>query len=283
MDIRIAKTTLHIGANKTTKFLHITDTHLCRVYESEGEKLVNLGKRRNERAFGDEEKIEKYFEEALEYAKKNDDLIVYTGDIYDFLSQSNFDYMDMALSQMDYVYAAGNHDFCTAPGAAKEDYDFKIKQIRIVAPHVKSNLLFDSRIINGINLITMDNSYYQFTSGQLDMLKAETSKGYPVILFVHNPFYNEQIADDKMSKDNCAYLVCPPEDLLERYPPERAEYQRAAEETNRMLDFILNCDGIKAVFAGHLHENYEGMIFGKKMQYVTGGTFNGDVREIIIE
>jgi len=86
-----------------------------------------------------------------------------------------------------------------------------------------------------------------------------------------------------MSKDNCAYLVCPPEDLLERYPPERAEYQRAAEETNRMLDFILNCDGIKAVFAGHLHENYEGMIFGKKMQYVTGGTFNGDVREIIIE
>ncbi len=281
--IKISRTYLNIGAEKPTRLLHITDTHLCRVYESEGEKLVSLGIKRADRCFGGEENIENFFLQALEYGKKNDDLIVYTGDIYDFLSQANFDYIDKAFAQKDYLYAAGNHDFCTAPGADKEDFDFKMSQLKIVSPHIKDNLLFSSRLINGINLVAMDNSYYQFTQGQLELLKAEAAKGYPILLFIHNPFYSKEIAEDKMSKDNCAYVVCPPDELLNRYPKERAEYQKADENTNNVLEYILTEDKIKSIFAGHLHENYENLIFNKKMQYVTGGTFSGDVREIIID
>ncbi|MCR5457288.1 MAG: metallophosphoesterase [Clostridiales bacterium] len=281
--ITVTKTYLHIGAKKPTRLLHITDSHVCRAYESEGEKLVNLAKKRADRCFGGEDNIEKYFEEAVRYGKKNDDLIVYTGDIYDFISQSNFDYMAKALKLKNYIYAAGNHDFCTAPGADKEDYEFKMRQLKIVSPYIKSNLLFDSRLINGINLVTMDNSYYQFTTGQLDMLKAEAAKGYPILLFIHNPFYSKEIAEDKMSKGDCAYVVCPPEELLTRYPKDRADYQRATDETNDTLRFILDCEEIQAIFAGHLHENYENRIFEKKMQYVTAGTFTSDAREIFID
>lgn len=279
----IAKTYLKIGADKPFTIMHITDAHICRAYESEGEKLTSLAKRRAERAFGGEDNVERFFSEAVAYGKKNADLIAYTGDIYDFLSKSNFDYMDEAFAEKDYIYAAGNHDFCTAPGADKEDTRFKMRQLKIVAPHIKNDLIFASRVINGVNLITVDNSYYKFTAGQLAMLKAEAARGLPILLFFHNPLYSKKQADVIMEHGDCAYLTAPPEELLARYPKERADYQRADEATARTVGFIKREPLIKAVFAGHTHENFETTLDGGLAQYITGGTFRGEAREIIVK
>ena len=280
--LEITETKLNIGAEKPFSIMHITDAHVCRAYESEGEKLVSLAHRRAERAFGGEESVERLFEEAVAFGVKNADIIAYTGDIYDFLSQANFDYTDAFLAQKDYIYAAGNHDFCTAPGADREDMRFKMRQLSAVSPHFNGNLLFSSRVVNGVNLITMDNSYYKFTKGQFDMLRAEAARGLPMIIFVHTPFYSEKHAEYKMSKDNCAYLVAPPETLLSRYPKDRADYQRADRITEAVTRYIMNEPAIKAVFAGHTHENYEEPLEGGLPQYITGGTFLGDARFITV-
>ena len=281
--LNVAKTKLTVGAEKPFKIMHITDAHICRAYESEGEKLTSLAQRRAERAFGGEENVERFFDEAVSYGRYNCDIIAYTGDIYDFLSQSNFDYMEKAFAEKDYIYAAGNHDFCTAPGADKEDTKFKMRQLKTVAPHIKNNLIFYSRVIKGVNLIAIDNSYYQFTEGQIAAFRAEAARGLPMLLFMHTPFYSKEQAEYIMRKGNCAYLAAPPEELLARYPKERADYQRATASTAHMFRTILAEPTVKAIFAGHTHENFDAVLEGGLPQYITGGTFRGEAREITVE
>ena len=43
--------------------------------------------------------------------------------------------------------------------------------------------------IGGVNIVVMDDSYYQISEGQIDMIKAEVAKGYPIILCMHIPFF----------------------------------------------------------------------------------------------
>ena len=105
MELKVTKTILNIGIEKELKLLHITDTHTCLVYESEGEDRVILSKRRYANAFNGEGVPEMYLEKALEYAKQNDDLIAYTGDVYDFISKANLDLFDRTLAYMDYIYS----------------------------------------------------------------------------------------------------------------------------------------------------------------------------------
>ncbi|MBQ9511077.1 MAG: metallophosphoesterase [Clostridia bacterium] len=283
MNLNITHTTLEIGAIAPIKLLHITDAHTCLAYDDEGEKLTNLARRRAVNAFGGVGNPEKNFMASIEYAKKQAELVACSGDMYDFLSRANFDFLDDALSQVDYIYAAGNHDFCTAPGADVEDGPFKARQMKLVAPHIKNDMIFYSRIINGINLICLDDSYYQFYGGQLEMLKKEAEKGLPIVLFMHNPIYTKELAEEQMKKGDCAYVVEPPKELRARYPKDRADYQRATEETEKTVEYIKNQPLIKAIFAGHLHCNFETAIDGGVMQYITGGLFFGDAREITIK
>ena len=282
--LTVAKTALAVGLEKPVKLMHITDSHLCRAYPDEGEKLVALAAARGEKCFGGEENAERLFEQAVAYAKANADLAVFTGDIYDFLSRSNLEYMKKALDSVPYFYVAGNHDFCTAPGADPEDYPFKLRQLARVAPYVKDNLLMSSREIGGVNLVGLDDTYYQFTDGQTDFLRAEAAKGLPILLFLHNPLYTPRYAETCLASQGCAYLVGCPEEVLERYrEPARAVYQRPNEATKRAVDCILHEPLIKAVFCGHSHHNFEEPLSNGVPQITTGGTFRGEARLITVE
>lgn len=283
MNLNVTETILEIGASAPIKLLHITDAHTCLAYEDEGEKLTKLAYRRAENAFGGVGNPEIRFNAAVEYANETGDIVACTGDMYDFLSRANFDFLDRAFSRLDYIYAAGNHDFCTAPGADVEDGPFKARQMKLVSPHIKNDLIFYAKVINGINFICIDNSYYQFYGNQFDLLKKEVERGLPIVLFMHNPIYTKDLAEELMKNNDCAYVVCPPEELLARYPKVRADYQRATEETASVVEYIKNQPLIKAIFAGHLHRNFETKLDCKIMQYVTGGLFFGDVREITIK
>ena len=282
MELKITKTAIDAGAETPFKILHITDAHVSRAYEDEGEKLVSLAYRHASFVFGGVGVAEGYFDAAIKYAKEYDALIACTGDMYDFLSRANFDFLDKEFSGIRYIYAAGNHDFCTRPGADVEDEAFKAKQMRLVQPHIKNDLIFHSETVNGVNLVTLDDSYNQFSDVQLELLKKEAEKNLPMILFVHNPLYSKNQAEEKLKTADSAYVVAPPDEILSRYAPARADYQRATEATRRTTEYIKHEPLIKAVFAGHLHWNFEEPLEGGTMQYTTGALFDGDAREIEI-
>ena len=105
MELKILKTEIKIGINKPVKLLHITDTHIARDNPREEDRQA---------IFDVDYKgcAEEYFFKALDYAKKNNITVVHTGDLIDFFSRGNFEFLDKYFNAESYVYAAGNHDFC---------------------------------------------------------------------------------------------------------------------------------------------------------------------------
>lgn len=271
--LTILKNTIKIGIERPFRFLQITDTHLA----IDDERISNRWK-----CFESPDnrgQIEDYFLQALKYAKNNNLFVVHTGDLLDFLSESNYKFVDEHFSDVDYIYAAGNHDFCHFVGEATEDQAYKWEMIKRSAPHFKSNLYFDSRVINGVNFVTLDNSYYLMTDGQIDLLKAEAAKGYPIILCMHVPLY-----DPTMPKGSSqvAYVVGAPENLLATYPESRRLQQTPDEATVRAIEYIKNETLIKALVTGHTHKNHEGVLDNGVTQYMTDGSFAGYVREFTV-
>ena len=274
-SLRIIQTKIPIGIEKPIRFLHVTDTHITRDDPSGG--------RRREAVFNVdyENCAEDYFLQAIAYAKKENIPVLHTGDMIDFLSKGNFDFMDRWFADLDYMYAAGNHDFCHWVGRAKEDYAYKWEKIKEIAPHVKSNLYFDSRVIDGVNFVTLDDSYYLISDAQTEMLRAEAAKGFPIVLAMHTPLYTKAFADAVMESNPCAYVTGAPEELLALYPEDRRKQQTPDEATLRAMQYIKDEPLIRAIVTGHVHRNLEDTVAGKP-QIATRGSYEGDVRECIL-
>jgi len=275
-SLNILKTTIKIGLDSPIKILHVTDTHIAKDDPTGWgrEKLFDTAY---------DGSNEDYIFAIKKYAQDNKMLILHTGDFIDFFSEGNFKFIDDFFADVDYVYAAGNHDFCHFLGKAKEDYEYKWEQIDKIAPYIKSNLYFDSKIVGGVNIVTIDNSYYLFTEGQLELLKAEVAKGYPIIIGVHVPLFNDEQANSIVGAGNpCAYLCGAPDHLLATYPEDRRIQQTPDTDTLNMIDYIKSQPLIKAVIAGHTHKNFEENLTDKLPQYTTHGSFRGYAREITI-
>lgn len=272
-DLKILKTTIKVGLEKPVRFLQITDTHITRDDPT--------GWNRTKEFDVDYEGCaEDYFFKALDYARTENIPIIYTGDIIDFFTDANFAFIDEYLADVDYVYAAGNHDFCHFLGKATEDHDYKWEKIKEIAPHIKSNLYFDSRVIGGVNVVTLDNSYYLITDGQIDLLKAEVAKGYPILLCVHVPFYEPVVAMANFY--DAYYVVGAPYEMLAKLSDSRRIQQTPDEATLRAIDYIKSEPLIKAVIAGHKHTNCEAPLDSGLMQYTTHGSYAGYVREVTV-
>lgn len=276
-ELKIIKNTLRIGAKKPFKLLHMTDTHITRGAPDGMNRTPTFDVDYKGCA-------EDYFFRALEYAKANGMTLLHTGDIIDFFSKENFDFVDEYFGDADYIYAAGNHDFCHYLGRAKEDYEYKWEKIVDIAPHIKNNLYFYSRVINGVNIVALDNSYYLVDRGQLEALKAEVAKGYPVILAMHVPLYTDElkkVCDE--DEDPLTYSMATPKEILDGYNGYRRSQMSPDAETLEFVEYIKNEKAIKALVTGHRHLNQEGEVRDGLVQYVTHGSFAGYVREITIE
>jgi predicted phosphodiesterase len=271
-NLKIIKTTISVGLEKPVKLLHVTDTHITRDDPTGWNRTGVFDVDYDGCA-------EDYFFQAIDYAKQHNMPVLHTGDLIDFFSEANFDFIDKYFKDVDYIYAVGNHDFCHRLGEAKEDTPYKWEKIKEIAPHIKDNLYFDSRIIGGLNIVTLDNSYYLMTDGQIDLLKAEAAKGYPILLCMHVPLHAPGLS---YLKSSVAYVMGAPEELLATYPEDRRLQQTPDEATLRAIDYIKSEPLIKALITGHKHLNYEEMLDCGIMQYTTHGSFAGYVREITV-
>ena len=252
----ISKANITAGADKPFTLLHITDNHICLCDKRNDERKLALAESRNKAFAGTQTK---FFENALSYAKENGLTILSTGDICDFVSFANFDYVKKSFDNVDYIFAVGNHEYSLYVGEAFEDEAYKMQSFDLVQQmHPEKNLRFESRIINNVNIITLDNVYYNFTSNQTELLEKEIDRGLPIILTMHNPIHNKELYNIRMSnpRAECAYLVGSPEELIKRYPKHRYIQQKPDKETLEFIEYASHQPLIKAVIAGHLHDDY---------------------------
>ncbi len=263
-------TKLNLGAEKPFKFIHISDNHICLADEREEQKKQELAAERSQHF----KSAIPVLEAARDYANKNNTFVAHTGDLIDFISEKNYEYATEYASSCDLFMAAGNHEFANYLGE-HEDEEYKSRSAARVNACFKNDILFDSKVVNGINLLAIDNSYHQFLPWQLERLKEEVKKGMPILLFMHAPLYDEKFYKFMINNlhNKCAFLMSVPDELVDLYPEELHYHHRATETTKEAYKYILEEPLIKAVFSGHIHVAIESQTNETTMQYAIGGDY----------
>lgn len=285
----IKKLTIKVGATAPIKVLHISDTHLTRVDSRDNERKHTLAAKRGS-AFPD---AEKYFDAAIDYARKNDLMLMHTGDLQDFVSEANLDYIAKHLNPEQWYTAAGNHEFSQYVGEAKEDAAYKAQSYDKVQAAFPNDLTVASRVINGVNFVAIDNVYYYVTSEQHQALKREFAKGLPVVLMCHIPFYTPEHCIDTLKRQNgrTSYMVATPPQIINDYRtnpnnPVSDNYRNRLVSTpidpatQAFYDWLKEQPLLKAIICGHMHEFYEERFSPSAVQYTVGANYFGYAHEI---
>ena len=265
--MKILHTPVVCGAEKPFTLLHISDTHLTLADDRNDQRKIDLAKGRSA-CFPASTLSD--LEEAAKYAKEHNLTIVHTGDLIDFDSEANLDIAKKLTSENDVFFSAGNHEFSLYVGEAFEDEAYRNQSLAHVQEAFTNDIRFASRVINGVKLIAIDDSYYRFDRPQLEKLKEETEDNLPIILLMHNPIYEPELFRIARPKGDSAYLTSTPDELMSDYSEYRFKQQQADDITLETTEFIKSCPLIKAIFAGHLHYDYEGKLTESIPQYVTG-------------
>jgi predicted MPP superfamily phosphohydrolase len=281
--------TIPVGAADPFYALHITDTHLTRVNEKDNQRKKEVSEWRRS-SFP---KAEAYFDAALKYAREEKMVLLHTGDLIDFVSEGNLEYVKQKLKGVDCFFAAGNHEFSQYVGEAKEDEAYKAQDYEKIQAAYPNNLKFASRIINGVNFVALDDVYYNVTKEHLDLMKEEVKKGLPIVIMCHVPFYTPHFYEIEMHKTNgaCAYVAGAPHKLTETYPSNpdlpadeqwrnRGVQQRADKHTLEFVKWLKKQSLVKAILCGHNHDFYQGPFSDTAMQHMAGATYAGKATEI---
>ena len=278
--IDLTHTTIPIGLDHPFRALHISDSHIAFADERDGQRKIDLAQKRF--AFFDQ--APRFLDEQLAYAKAQGIPVLHTGDLCDFVSYRNLEYARDVLRDVDHFFAVGNHEYSLYVGEAFEDVPYKMQSYDLVQAHFQYHLLFDSRVMGGINFVGVDDGYYQFDADQLEKLKLEVKKGLPIVLMIHNPLYTEDLYAFSMKVHegkSCAFLTGVPEALMGDYTEYRYRQQHADQETLEFIQYVYSQPLIRAVLAGHIHVNAETILPSGIPQYIVGGGYKNLAREIL--
>lgn len=274
--MNIEKSTLEIGLDKPLKILHITDNHLPLYDENDSPAIIEKGKKRNQEA------ALTALREEMAYGTEHCDQIVHSGDLIDFASSANIAFARDVLKNEKVLFIAGNHEYWRCDGGI-EDMNYRLASWGRLK-ELGVNLFFTSRVVGGVNFVGIDDAYHQVEAWQTERLQMEIEKGYPVILFLHAPLFEQSLYDASIPfwHDGSAYLVGCNEAHLMPYPEFHAAQQRPAAGTKRFVEYVNQEKQIKAVLAGHVHFSFESILPGGTVQYVTARGDRGNVRELKI-
>ena len=278
--MKLEKIRIEAGAARPFRALHLSDNHIAFADMRDGQRKVDLAQRRRAAFNKGQGFVEALLQEQLAYARSNGLPVLYTGDLIDFVSYQNLEYAKAALEGIDYFMAAGNHEYSLYVGEAFEDVPYKMRSYDLVQSYFRNNLLFDSRVMNGVNFVAVDDGYYRFDARQLEQLKAEAAKGLPIVLMLHNPLHTDALYASVMRDEPCAYLTGTPEAMMDRYDDYRLRQQRPDAETLAFIDYVYGQPLIRAVLAGHLHRAWTGPLPSGVTQYVADGGYHDWAREI---
>ena len=265
--MNIIRNTLNIGLGKTVRILHASDTHLPLADDRDEPRKVELGISRT-RAFP---QASQWLQEMSRASREMGLPILHTGDIIDFVSVANLEAVKSFTEENDLFMAAGNHEFALYLGEALEDAAYRNQSLARVQACFTNDIRMDSRIIDGLNFVALDNGYYKFDAEQLAFLKEQAALGLPIILMIHTPLYEPAFYKDAMERfSDSAYLVGVPDELRANYASDGLrDYQAADAITRETIDYIAGEPLVKVILTGHMHYDYDSVFADRIPQLCT--------------
>jgi 3',5'-cyclic AMP phosphodiesterase CpdA len=273
----LAMRRIEAGAEKPFSILHISDTHLAEIYPDDCDDLKNVSARRM-RTFGGRQ--EEALRDSLDWAKKNVDYVLHTGDLIDFQSRANFDLVKKYYG--DEVFGpVGNHEFYTYLPGEKHTWQesFKDPSRALLKEKWPRDARFSSKTVNGVNFVSLDDVFGTVTPEQIEQFHREVKKGLPVILCLHVPIHTERIwamSQRYWRQHGRRYIDS-------ATPPCAGDYKRQLEDsvTADFIKYLKSEKSLKGILAGHLHISVEDRFSPTAMEYVVGGNFMFHGQEIL--
>lgn len=247
-----------IGEDKTpVTIIQLTDLHFNLMNEQDlEEKNPTLMSTYEKRWWLSGGEGENFAQKALEYADKEADKTVITGDVMDYLSNGCAQMLQSVIwdKYPDMLVTTGNHEWCQQmEGEIAETLTFQERRERLEKIW-KHNLYYTREIVKDkVMLILLENGVSGFWDCQIEPLKADIAlareKGYTVLLFMHIPI-----------STNC------PNDIVKPIGPGGPVNfnidgvvggSGSTGATKEVYDIIINnADVIKGIFTGHFHADY---------------------------
>lgn len=276
-SLKVVKHTIKIGATQPFTAIHISDTHLTFAGDCETDHKRQVAHDRA-RYFGE---TEIQLRAAVDYAKQRNAILLHSGDMIDFTSEKNFEFLSSFYAEEgtpEHIVSAGNHEFSHCPGESIDDEPYKLLSFDRVQMAFPNDLRFYSRVVNGVNFVAFDDVYYDVADNIIELFKKEIEKGLPIVTLCHVPFYSPELAHFMLDerKESSSYAMGAPD----RIDPATGEpFKNAAT----FLDWIKTEPLFKAHLSGHLHVNHVSQFSESATQYVVGGHYKGDVFEFHFE
>ena len=273
--VKLRTIEIDAGAEKPFSVLHISDSHLTLADERDGARKVKLAARRSKKIHNSEAMLRAH----REYAKENNMIIVHSGDMCDFVSQKNLECAKDIFSEGDWIVCAGNHEYSLYVGEAKEDAAYRAQSYDKVQAVYPNDLTFHSRVVNGVNFVTLDNGFYKFSKEQFAKMKAEMKRGLPTIMVCHNPLYTPDMCEriQRGNKTKATGLTGVPRHITDEYyhkeRPAGEEWrnrnvqQRADKTTLKFCKWLKKQKQLKAILTGHCHFYYKTQFSKSAVQY----------------
>lgn len=283
--LELRRLTIDVRATAPFRTMMVADAHLplADARDDEHKRALAAGR---EQEF---QHAARYLDEAVRHARTENVPILLAGDLWDFTSAANFDAGRRLFDEADWFGCVGNHEFSQYVGEAREDANYKAASAARVAEVWPNDIVFASRVVNGVNFVALDDAYYNFTENQLSRMKDEVAKGLPLVVICHTPLYAPGHYAHEMGKTGgvCSYQVGVPDDLIvtwrkERdFPPgeewrDRRVQQRTDTSTRKFIEYMKAQPLLKAILAGHNHGFWQERISSTAEQIVCPGLFSGE-------
>jgi len=190
----------------------------------------------------------------IEYANKNHpDLVTLTGDIIDYYSLTNYNYLEKSIRKLvsPYLFSCGNHEY---PSELFQDI-------------CQGNCDFHYADLGEFLVVSINNSTRKIKPSQLKSLEKLLTYKKPLILTMHIPIMTEYNIADFLKLDSYYSM----------------QYNDCDEVTHNFINLVSSSDEVKAILCGHTHGSITSLIAPNKTQYCCSSGLIGHVNKIIIK
>ncbi len=271
------------GLKRPMTLMHITDSHMTAADKRDPEAL--------ESAAHYQESLRKLtpggvcpqslFDQAIERSNElSVDCTILTGDIINFPAHAAIELIERGVDTLQgpYLYTPGNHDWHFPYLPWNDDTRAAYRpRLAHLADHCPDAQVME---LQGVLLITLDNSNYQVTDGQLDFLRRQLETGKPCLLFVHIPLYTPALLPQVLERWKAPIMMAAP---CWTEQTRRHWKVRQPDPSTTDCHHLLTqgpSDNLVGVFCGHVHLAHAGEVRPGRLQYVTQEGYRGGYRVI---
>ena len=261
---------LDIGLKKQYTIIHFSDVHVITYTDSDSEQEKEKAIKQEQAWYRVRKDFAIHFKEVcddhhmipsvncldnlIEYNNNNKpDITLLSGDIIDYYSTSNYQYLKKSLDliQNPYLFACGNHE---TPSSRYDEL-------------CNGNGKFNYKEFEEFIVVSIDNSKKVIDQQQYDLLVELLNKNKAILLTMHIPLltkYNE----NEMKMYDSYFII---------------NYLDTDETTLKFLNLVTNNNLIKAIFCGHTHGASKSFVSENKPQFCASSGLIGYVNLIKIK